>query len=453
MKVHFLGATGTVTGSKYLVECGDGSRVLVDCGLFQGPKPLRQRNWQRFPVPPVSIDAVVLTHAHIDHTGYLPALVKQGYSGEVFCTAATRDLAGILLPDCGHIQEEDARHANKWGYSRHKAALPLFTRADAEACLSTLHAVRYGAKHRIGKHAWVTFHPAGHILGSAFVVLEDEATRILFSGDVGRPNDVIMRPPSSIPAADYIVCESTYGDRLHDKADGEEKLAVVIQRTMAKGGSVVIPAFAVGRAQALLFMLSELRRKQAIPKMPVFLDSPMAIDTSDIYCRYHDQHRLDDVSCRATCTVAEYLRTPADSMRLNTLATPHVVVSASGMATGGRVLHHLKRMLPDSRNTVLLAGYQAVGTRGRQLAEQAATVRIHGEDIAVRANVDSLDHLSAHADRDELVDWLRTAPTAPRRLLVTHGEARAADAFSEHVASVLRWPTQVPTDGEVITLG
>ena len=453
MKVTFLGATGTVTGSKYLVECAGGTRVLVDCGLFQGPKGLRERNWKKLAVPANSIDAVVLTHAHIDHTGYLPALVKHGYSRDVFCTPGTRDLAAILLPDCGHLQEEDARHANKWGYSKHRTARPLFTQADATASLRSLQSVPYGKRKRIGQHVWATFHTAGHILGSAFIVLEDTATRLLFSGDVGRPVDRVMRPPADIPTADYVVCESTYGDRLHQGVDTEEKLAEVIVRSHARGGSVVVPAFAVGRAQALLFLLSELKRKKTIPDVPVFLDSPMAINASDVYCRYHREHRLDDVQCEATCTVAEYLRTPEQSKSLNDLARPFVVLSASGMATGGRVLHHLKRMLPDARNSVLLAGYQALGTRGRTLAGACDSVRIHGEDIPVRASVDCLDHLSAHADRDELVTWLRTAENPPRRLLITHGEADAARSFADHVSAKLGWTTQVPNDGEVIDLG
>ncbi len=453
MRVSFLGATGTVTGSKYLVECRGGARVLVDCGLFQGQKNLRQRNWTSLPVSPASIDAVLLTHAHIDHTGYLPALVKHGFRGDVFCTSATRDLAQILLPDCGYLQEEDARHANARGYSRHKPAMPLFTREDAAACLPLLRPVDYGVALQVAPRLNVTFHPAGHILGSAFLVLEDEATRLLFSGDVGRQHDVLMRPPSPIPAVDYIVCESTYGDRLHDPADGAEKLAEVIHKTMVHGGKVVIPAFAVGRAQALLYLLSGLRLKGRIPRMPVFLDSPMAIDTSEIYCRHRAEHRLDEPSCRATCTVARCLRTPAESKELNSMALPYVVLSASGMATGGRVVHHLARLLPDARNTVLLAGFQAAGTRGRRLAEGAETVRIHGDDVPVRAHVEMLHHLSAHADRDELLTWLRTASHSPQCVFVTHGEAQAAQAFSAHVAGSLGWSTIVPEDGEVVELG
>lgn len=453
VKVQFLGATETVTGSKYLVECGKRARVLVDCGLFQGRRELRRRNWASLPVTASSIDAVVLTHAHIDHTGYLPALVRRGFAGNAYCTAATRDLVRLLLPDCGHIQEEDARHALKWGYSKHREPRALFTRLDAMASLEVLRSVAYRKKVQVADSVWATFYPAGHILGSSFVVLEDGGSRLLFSGDVGRPDDLLMLPPDPIVPVDAIVCESTYGDRLHQKTETEKALGEVLAATISRGGNVVVPAFAVGRTQALLYLLSRLRRDTTVPYAPVYLDSPMAISASDVYCRHHREHRLDDDACRAACSVAKYLRTPEESKRLVRSAGPYVVISASGMATGGRVLHHLKNALPDPRNTVLLTGYQAAGTRGRFLVEGSESVKIHGEKIRVRAAVDSLDHLSAHADRDELIGWLRTAPETPRQFLVTHGECSVSQSFARHVSSQLGWQASVPKDGEVIEIG
>ncbi len=451
MKLSFLGAAGTVTGSKYLVE-HEGRRVLIDCGLFQGYKNLRLLNWEPLPFDPRKLDGVVLTHAHLDHSGAVPRLVQQGYGGRIHATPASIELCGLLLPDSARLQEEDAEYANRHGSSRHKPALPLYTEDDARNALDQLEPLDFGVTHRVAPGIEVQLRPAGHILGASSVELRCGGVRVLFSGDVGRPDDAIMFPPVSLPEVDYIVLESTYGDRQHPTDAAEVQLAEVIARTVARGGIVVIPAFAVGRAQTLLYLLSRLKARGAMADVPVYLNSPMAIDMTDIYLRHRAQHRLTPDECAAMCRMARMVRTTDESRVLSALREPAVIVSASGMATGGRVLHHLKALAPDPRNSIVFAGYQAGGTRGARLVAGERTIRIFGQDVAVNAEVVSLQGMSAHADAGQLVDWLRTAPRAPKRVFLTHGEPAPADLLRQRIESELGWAAEVPRLGQVINL-
>ena len=450
IELSFLGATDTVTGSRYLVQAG-GARVLVDCGLFQGPKKLRERNWRAPTFDPATLDAVVVTHAHIDHTGYLPKLCKDGYRGPIWCTDGTRDLLRILLPDSGHLQEEEARHANKYGYARHRPALPLYTREDAERCVEQLRAVRYHEELEPARGMSASFSRAGHIVGSGCLALVFGGTRLTFSGDVGRPVDPVMLAPEPLGATDYLVIESTYGDRRHPPEDVATALAELVSETAAKGGTIVVPAFAVGRAQHLLHLLAGLRAAKRIPPVPIFLDSPMAVDATGLFCKHKDDHRLSDAECTLMCNVAKYTRTPDESKTIDRNSEPKVIVSASGMATGGRVLHHLQRFLPDGQSAVLLVGYQSAGTRGRQLVEGAKELKLHGQYVPVRARVVQIEGLSAHGDYAELIDWLRAASIHPRRVFVTHGEPNASDAFRRRLVEVFGWDAATPDlDGKVV---
>ena len=451
MRLTFMGAAGTVTGSKYLLEHG-GKRLLVDCGLFQGLKQLRLRNWDRFPMDPSAIDAVVLTHAHIDHSGYLPALAKQGFRGPVYATEATRDLSTLMLPDSGHLQEEDAFYANKHGFSKHQPALPLYTEEEARRVLRLFRPQPFGQTFEPIPGVTLHFRPAGHILGAASVHVAWDGGSALFSGDLGRNEDVLMRPPQDPAAADSVVVESTYGDRLHEQEDPSTLLAEVINRTAARGGVVVVPAFAVGRAQALMYLVANLKRDQRIPDLPVFLNSPMAADVTEIYHRHRPEHRLDPAQCDRMCKAARIVNSVEESQKLNDLRFPAVIISASGMATGGRVVHHLKAFLPDRRNTVLLAGYQAAGTRGAALAGGAKEVKIHGQYVPVRAEIASLGSISAHADRGELLGWLGRLPQAPKQVFVTHGEPVAADSLRHAIEEKHGWRCTVPDHMQAVEL-
>jgi len=457
MQLRFLGATGTVTGSRYLVE-HRGRRLLVDCGLFQGLKQLRLRNWDALPLPASRIDAVVLTHAHIDHSGFLPRLIRLGFRGRVHCTRGTQELCALLLPDSGHLQEEEAEYLNRHGRSKHHPALPLYTQEEGRAALERLSPHEFGQGFEPLPGLRATFRPAGHILGAASVLLEssDESgepgTRVLFSGDLGRDDDLLMKPPAAPPACDTLVVESTYGDRLHPREDVLDALAAVIARTAARGGTVVVPAFAVGRAQALLHCIGELKAAGRIPDMPVYLNSPMAADVTGLYRRHIGEHRLDAAQCARLGAVARIVATVEESRRLNELKYPSIIVSASGMASGGRVLHHLKAYAPRARNTVLLSGFQAMGTRGAALQAGATDLRIHGETVPVRAEVARIDGLSAHADRDGLLAWIGALPTAPRQVFVTHGEPAAADALRQAVQARHGWPCSVPEYLEDVVL-
>lgn len=451
LSLTFLGGTGTVTGSKYLIDT-DAHRILVDCGLFQGFKQLRERNWAPLPVPPDSVDAVILTHAHLDHSGYLPALVRDGFTGPIYSTHATLELCKLLLPDSGHLMVEDARRANRYGYSKHRPALPLYTLTDAERALQNFITREFEDPIEIVPGCEARFRIAGHILGAASIALQCGGTRLVFSGDLGRYGDATMLDPQPFERTDYLIVESTYGNRRHDPTTPEAALEEIIIRTARRGGSVIIPAFAVGRAQSLLYHLGELRRMHRIPDLPVFLDSPMAANASNIFCDHSAGRRLTDDQCRTACGVATYTRSVDESKAIDVDRVPKIIVSASGMATGGRILHHLKRYAPDHRSTIVLAGFQAGGTRGAALRDGAREIKIHGEYFPVRAEVVSLDMFSAHADRDELMRWLGGFETAPRMTFVTHGEPSASDALRHCITERLKWSARVPEHGEKAVL-
>ena len=451
LKLSFLGGAGTVTGSKYALEDGK-HRILVDCGLFQGFKSLRLKNWAPFPVEPRSIEAVILTHAHIDHSGYLPLLVKHGFTGPILCSQATADLCEILLPDAGHLQEKDAEYANRHSFSKHKPALPLYTEADARETLKRLKPVPFDQVRSLPGGATLRFRRAGHILGAASVQLDWAGTTVVFSGDLGRYDDATMVDPESVDHADYVLVESTYGDRQHDKRDPAEALANIVESTVTRGGTVVIPSFAVGRAQSLLFHFQNLKSAGRLSNVPIFLDSPMAEDASEIFCRNIKDHKLSETQCRRACAVAHYVRSVEESKALTTNPMPKVIISASGMATGGRVLHHLKQFAPDPKNTVLFAGFQAGGTRGAAMVAGATSVKIHGGYVPVRAQVSNLDMLSAHADAGELLRWLHGFKEAPRMTFITHGEPAASDALRHRIEEELRRPCLVPDHGQTLDL-
>jgi len=451
MQLTFLGATGTVTGSKYLVTAG-GRRILVDCGLFQGLKQLRLKNWEPLPVDPGSVDAVVLTHAHIDHSGYLPLLVRNGFRGKVYCSSATRDLCGILLPDSGRLQEEEADYANRSGFSKHTPALPLYTQQDAERCLSQLVPLNFTSDTDLGSGAVLRLAHAGHILGSAFVSLKHAGVDLLFSGDVGRPRDPVMLEPSAMPRADYLVLESTYGDRLHDPADPLVELAAIINRTVDRGGVVIVPTFAVGRAQQLLYYLYKLKTTRRIADVPVYLNSPMALDVTRIFLAHRDEHRLTPEQCEAMFGSVRIVNTPEESKHLNRRGGPMIILAGSGMATGGRVVHHLKAFAPDPKNTILFAGFQAAGTRGATILSGADSVKIHGQYVPVRAEVKILSNLSAHADYAELLEWLDHFDAPPKQIFITHGEPVAADALRHRIEERKGWRCKVPEYREQVDL-
>jgi metallo-beta-lactamase family protein len=459
--VEFLGAAGTVTGAKFLVEAA-GRRLLVDCGLYQGLKELRQRNWASLPADPGGIDTVVLTHAHIDHTGYLPRLCRDGFDGPVHATRATADLARIMLPDSGHLQEEEAAYHNKRGSSRHAPALPLYTAEEGLAAALRISGAPYDTPLDLAPGVRVAFARAGHIIGSASVSVElgegPGRRRVVFSGDVGRRDAPILPDPAPIGDADVVVVESTYGDRRHDPDSIADQLERAVRAAVARGGAVVVPAFAVGRSQELLYHLSALSRAGRIPKLPTYLDSPMAIDATVIYWTHPEE--FDEAMRRRVFQgdlpfqygELRLTRTPADSRAINEVTGPALIIAASGMATGGRVLHHLRRRLPDPKTTVLLVGYQVEGTRGRLLQDGARSVRIFGEEVPVRARVETIHGLSAHADADGLVAWLRTATRPPKRVAVVHGEAKPALALAERVRRELGWEVVVPGYRDRLTL-
>ena len=443
MRLTFLGATNTVTGSKFLLSVGN-KKILIDCGLFQGMKELRKRNWAKFPVDPTLIDAVILTHAHIDHTGYLPLLIKNGFKGKVYCSAATKDLCGVLLPDSGYLQEEEAKFMNKHGLSKHKPAIPLYTKLDAENSLKHFRALEFRKNLKIDEDTHLSLIPAGHILGACFVQVKSYDTTVLFSGDLGRPHDPIMHPPSVMQAADYIILESTYGDRLHKKVNPLDELAEIITRTAARNGTVVIPAFAVGRAQHLLYLMYQLKESKRIPNIPIFLDSPMATDATEIFKKNPDLHRLSPELSKKVCDVATYITSREESQALDVKTAPKIIISASGMLEGGRVLHHIKFFAPDPLNTIVFAGYQASGTRGADMINGKASIKIFGETIPVNAEVKVLSNMSAHADYEEILQWLSHFNHHPRKIFITHGEPEAANALKNKIEERFKWPCVVP---------
>ena len=451
LRLTFLGAAGTVTGSRYLVEC-EGRRILVDCGLFQGYKQLRLRNWSKLSFDPSAIDAVVLTHAHIDHSGFLPALSRAGFRGPIYCSEGTHELCKILLPDSAHLQEEDAKFANRHGISKHKPALPLYTVEDAKRCLLQFRSVQIETAFAPVAGVSVTLRRAGHVLGACFVRIETPALSLTFTGDLGRPNDPILKPPAAPVATNYLVCESTYGDRRHPSVDREAELLEWLRAASERRAVVVIPAFAVGRAQTLLLHLARLKQQNRLPDVPVYLDSPMAIDASALYHRFMHEHRLTEEECRRMCRAATLVNTPEQSKALDQRTGPMIIISASGMATGGRVVHHLKAFIGDERNLVLLAGFQAPGTRGGALAAGARTLRMHGQEFPVRAEVGQLHSASSHADADELLQWMSQLDRPPRLTFITHGEPAASDALRARIEHVLGWAAHVPEQLESIEL-
>jgi len=481
ISITFLGAARTVTGSKYVVESG-GTRIMVDAGLFQGLKELRERNWQDLPVPATSLQAIVLTHAHLDHCGYLPRLVAQGFRGRVFCTQGTKDLCGIVLPDAGRLQEEDAEFANRHHFSKHKPALPLYREVDAARAVSLLQPVGYERPMPVAPGIEVDFINAGHLLGSSYVRMRIDGRTILFGGDLGRYGRPVLPDPTPVDGADYLLVESTYGDRVHEQDDNGDRLASIVSTAVKKGGKLIIPAFAIGRVEEVLYWLRRLEAEQRIPVLPVYLDSPMA---SAALARYTERaHELDpelqpeqrddkaphdaaaphDVATRRRqarqeremcifCTERfRVVASPDESKRLTASRTPAIVISSSGMAEGGRVLHHLKAALPDSRNTVLFAGYQGVGTRGRRLVDGEKTVKIHGEWVAVAATIEHIDSMSAHADANEIMRWLSAFTRAPQQTFIVHGEPAAQDALAARIHAELGWATKAPAHGERVEL-
>jgi metallo-beta-lactamase family protein len=448
MQLTFLGATGTVTGSRYLLEIA-GRRILVDCGLFQGYKALRLRNWAQPAFNVREIDAVVLTHAHIDHSGWLPVLVRLGYTGPIFCSAGTLELSRILLRDSAHLQEEEARYANRHGFSRHKPALPLYTVADAIRALDQFRVIEMGRPEPVCEGVSVELRRAGHLLGASFAQIRGEGLTITFTGDLGRPVDPVMHAPAAPGPTDYLVTESTYGDRRHPAIDPEAELGEWLSRAFGRGGTVVIPAFAVGRTQSLLLYLARLKERGVIPDVPVFMDSPMAIDATDLYRRFRREHRVSDADCERMCHAARLVNTPEESMALDRLGGPMIILSSSGMATGGRVVHHLKAFLGDARNLILFSGFQSPGTRGGALVRGAETIRIHGEEVPVKAEIGQLLASSSHADADELLDWMRQFPAPPRHTFVTHGEPGASDALRYRIEHELGWRVSVPEHRDV----
>ncbi len=481
ISITFLGAAQTVTGSRHLLDNGK-SKVLVDAGLFQGLKELRERNWQDLPVPIREISAIVLTHAHLDHCGYLPRLVSQGFRGRVFCTAGTKDLCNIVLPDSGHIQEEDAEHANRHGFSKHEVALPLYTKADAQRALTLLQPVGYERPVPVADGIEVDFINAGHLLGSAYARVRTDGKTILFGGDLGRFSRPVLPDPTMVESADYVLVESTYGDRVHEEDDNGERLAVLVRETANRAGKMIVPAFAIGRVEELLYWIKRLEDEKRIPVLPVFVDSPMAVEALARYTERlreldpdiqpekddelaphgpaaHEQRRRRERHVRqerdvcAFCT--DRFRTVAsseESKELTASKMPAIVISSSGMATGGRVLHHLKAALPDSRNTVLFAGYQAEGTRGRQLVDGRTTVKIHGQMIPVHARIARIDSMSAHADSQEILRWLRGFKAPPVRTFLVHGEPAPMQALQGRIANELGWKTHAPAWKEKVDL-
>ena len=450
MKLTFLGATQTVTGSKFLLDSGD-HRVLIDCGLFQGMKELRLRNWEDPPVDPRSIDSAVLTHAHIDHTGYLPRFVAQGFKGPVRATPATVDLARILLPDAAHLQEEEARFRNKHQRTKHKIALPLYTHEDADAALKLLRPVKYGETVQLSPSLSFDLVPAGHILGSSFVRFHNG---ILFTGDLGRYNQPIIFDPTRIEAAEYLILESTYGNRLHtdkNSKNGKEQLRDVILATAKRGGTVLIPSFAIGRAQEILYTLRELEVENQIPVLPVYIDSPMAVDAFELFQAHKEEHdfemkRLERAGTNPLQSQrVTFARTVEESKAINDHRFPSIIISANGMATGGRILHHLINRITDERNSVVFVGFQAAGTRGRLLSEGARHIRIFGVDYPVRAAIHIIDSFSAHADYVEMLQWLKGFKRPPRKTFLVHGEPKAAQAMKEHILAELKgWNVEIP---------
>lgn len=456
MKIQFLGAAGTVTGSRYLLTHKN-IKILIDCGLFQGFKNLRLKNWDSFPVSPSEIDAVLLTHAHLDHSGYIPLLIKNGFKGKVYCTAATRDLCTILLPDSGYLQEEEARFANKHGFSKHTPALPLYTEKDALRALDSFASVEWKKRYSIEASETAdkiefSFFPAGHIFGAATILVQTADKSVAFSGDLGRATDPITRVPDFDIGADYLVVESTYGNRLHIETNPKEELGQIIRRTYERNGTLVIPSFAVGRAQLILHYIHQLKLEGRIPDIPVFLNSPMALKANDVFCRHPEESKMSAQQAQAICSTATAVHTVEESKALNERKDPVIIVAASGMATGGRVLHHLKSFAPVAKNTILFVGFQAGGTRGEAIVKGARQIKIHGQYWPINSEVAQLDSMSAHADGAEILRWIGRFQKRPRQIFVTHGEPAAADELRRQIIEKLGLQAVVPEQAQTFEL-
>jgi metallo-beta-lactamase family protein len=447
MQYQFWGATETVTGSKTLVT-HENKSVLIDCGLFQGYKKLRLKNWEALPFKPQDLEAVICTHAHLDHSGALPLLTQQGFKGKIYCTPGTAELLKVLLFDSAKIQEEDARYANKKGFSKHKPAKPLYTGDDVEEVMKRIQVIPFFKETEIINGLKVQLYPAGHIIGSSVVVLDDGRHRICFSGDLGRLSDDVMNPPHPLPDCDSLVLESTYGNRVHSREHPEKELAKMILETFDRGGEVLVPAFAVGRTQKVIYHIITLMNHGIIPKVPVYMDSPMGINASEIFCHYHKEHHLSSQSCELIFDKTILARSQQESMNIATTRNPKIVISSSGMATGGRVLHHLKRVLVDKRNSVIFTGFQAGGTRGAKLVAGEPTVKIHGDFIPVNASIHNVDSMSAHADSSELIAWVSAAKSKPKTIFLNHGEPSALeslrDKITQHFPNI---KTIIPSEG------
>lgn len=449
LEIKFLGAAGTVTGSKYLLSVNT-SKILVDCGLFQGLKSLRLQNWEPLPFQASEIDAVILTHAHLDHSGFIPRLVKDGFKGKIFCTAATKEVARVILMDAGHLMEEEAEFLNRHKKSKHSPALALFTQKDAERAMSFFEPVNFNEDILIHPSFRFRLQYAGHILGASSVIVSVGGRQIAFSGDVGRLNDKIFFPPEPLPEVDYLVIESTYGNRRHASVDSAEELAAAINEVYSNKGVLMIPAFAVGRVQALMYDLSILKRKKLIPDFPMYLNSPMGINVSDAFVKFKNLHRLSETQCREACQAVTYIRDVEDSKALNEKGGPMLLIAGSGMLTGGRILHHLKAYAANEKNMILLTGYQAPGTRGEALINKTQELKIHGEYIPVRAKVKVLNNMSAHADYSEIISWLNQSPKLhPRKVFITHGEASASDELRRRLEENFNWTCTVPSQNQV----
>lgn len=443
MEITFLGAAQTVTGSKYLLQIGK-KTLLIDCGLYQGLKELRLRNWQKFPINPKEIDAILLTHAHIDHSGYIPLLVKNGYRGPIYATSGTHDLCKILLPDSGHLQEEEAEFANRYKYSKHFPALPLYTKQDAIDSLDYFKRVNFNKLLKLDNETTIIYRKAGHIVGAAMIEIHHQGQCITFTGDLGRLNDPVMFPPEQIEKTDYLVIESTYGNRLHEPTHPMDNLEKIINKTVNRGGSVIIPTFAVGRSQSIMYYLSELKKAGRIPDIPVYLDSPMAINATKVFAQHVDEHRLSKHECKATCMVAKYINTVEDSKQIDKGHSPRIIISANGMATGGRILFHLQVFGPDPKNTILFTGFQATGTRGARLLNGEKSIKIHGQYVDINAEVVFLSNTSAHADAGEILLWLESIKQPPKKIFITHGELDAASALKIQIEKKFGWSCMTP---------
>ncbi len=443
MDIQFLGATQTVTGSKYLLKT-DTKQFFVDCGLFQGLKSLRLENWNKLPINPSEIDYVFLTHAHIDHSGYLPLLVKQGFRGKIYCTAPTFELCKILLIDSGYLQEEDAKRANKYSYTKHRPALPLYNKQDAKECLKYFEVINFAEIVDFGDNLKVSFHYASHILGAASVRIECDGVSVLFSGDMGRADDPIMLPPKPPVQSDYLVVESTYGNRLHGSDLPVDQLEEVINRTVERKGTIVIPAFAVGRAQAILYYIHQLKTEDRIEDIPVYIDSPMAINATELFCEYSDQHRLTPDESAKVCDEAVYVRSVDESKSVSQQDQPKIIISASGMASGGRVLHHLARFAPDPNSSIVFTGYQAEGTRGDRIVSGEKSVKMLGQMVPINAEIVQLTNASAHADYEGLLGWMSQMNIPPKKVFLVHGETESAEVLKVRIEERLHWNCMIP---------